>query len=129
MIRFVFALLTLSIATPALAERDQATEENWDAIHGHWRLDEVPGCGVDDVRAGRIVSVTDKELRYGALLCSVLSGAPIGSSEYRAQASCEIASDVESVILFDFDLSSTDTAILKVQGGEQPIWRCGEILE
>ena len=129
MIRLVFALLAISLASPVVAERDHSAPDNWDAIHGHWRLDEIPGCGVDDVRAGRIVSVTDKELRYGALLCKILSGAQLGGSDYRVQASCEIASDVESVIIFDFGLSSDEAAILKVQGGEQPVWRCGKILE
>ncbi len=122
-------LVALCIAAPALAERGAPANDDWSAVQGHWRLDEIPGCGIDDVRAGRIVSVTDRELRYGQLLCTVLNGAPLGGSDFRVQASCEIASDVESVIIFDWDMATDAKATLTVQNADRPIWRCAEILE
>lgn len=91
---------------------------------GKWRFSETASCGIDDVRAGNLLTVTDAEIRYRAVSCVRDQAKDLTTASLAAL--CDIGGAEPLPIRFEWRFAPDVPTFLLIQGAEQPIYRCAE---
>ncbi|RMF04479.1 MAG: hypothetical protein D6773_06380 [Alphaproteobacteria bacterium] len=119
----------LALAALALAPAFAAAEEDaWQPLKGNWRTTEIASCGIDDVRAGRILSVGENSIRHGFILCVIREGAREGDA-IRLVAQCDLGGGYETPLEYEFRLTGPHEATLSLYGQEKRLVRCVKGIE
>lgn len=105
-----------------------ANASPWDPIKGNWRTTGIASCGIDDVRAGRIMSIGNRSLRYGYVHCVIETGATDGN-HINIEARCDLGGGYEASLTYAWVLAGNDIATLSHEGTEVQLVRCGEGIE
>ena len=100
----------------------------WDAIQGNWRTTEIASCGMDDVRAGRILSMGENSIRYGFLLCVIRDGAGDGEA-VTVNADCDLGGGYETPLTYEWTLTGPNAATMHVNGYDTQLIRCEKGIE
>lgn len=119
--RSPLALIVALLAFPAAAAP-------WDALKGNWRTTEIASCGIDDVRAGRILSMGENSIRYGHLLCIIEDGEEDGAN-ITINAECDLGGGYETLLTYEWTLSSETEAIMHLNGYDTALVRCEKGIE
>ena len=100
----------------------------WDAIKGNWRTTDIASCGIDDVRAGRILSMGENSIRYGFLLCVIRDGAGDGEA-VTVNADCDLGGGYETPLTYEWTLTGPNAATMRVNGYDTQLIRCEKGIE
>ena len=98
----------------------------WDAVIGNWRTTEINSCGIDDVRVGRILSVSETTIWHGFVICVISEGAAEGDA-VTIEAQCDLGGGYETPLTYQWRLGDRDQAVLRLNDYDTDIVRCGVI--
>lgn len=94
---------------------------------GKWRFSPEASCGIDDVRANNLLTVTGDEIRYRAVTCvRIPANASTAPHEVSVAGLCEIGGEDPLPVTFHWRFTPGAPALLSVQGYEQPVYHCSE---
>lgn len=122
------AVGALAAAIACLSPFSPAQAAPWHAIKGNWRTTEIASCGIDDVRAGRILSMGENSIRYGFLLCIIRDGTE-GDQTITVNANCDLGGGYETPLTYEWTLTGPNAATMRVNGYDTPLMRCEKGIE
>ncbi|MEM7271104.1 MAG: hypothetical protein AAF401_17835 [Pseudomonadota bacterium] len=96
---------------------------NWEPVIGYWRAATHDSCGIDDIRAGSLLSISEKELRYGHILCTVSSAIQTDETLV-VTADCDTGGRTPVPIDFGFSDPAGATSDLTIYGRTRAMARC-----
>ncbi|MEM7544524.1 MAG: hypothetical protein AAF367_03225 [Pseudomonadota bacterium] len=111
----------MALAAPASASP-------WEPVKGNWRTTEIASCGIDDVRAGRILSMGDRAIRYGFLLCVIQDGTSANQT-ISVTAQCDLGGGYETPMTYEWILTGPHTALMRLNGYDTALVRCEKGIE
>ena len=121
MLKFRNIFAAALLAAPPLPTMAEAPP--WAPIIGKWRAADYGGCGIDDVRFGRITSVSEQALLTDKIFCALEGGAATDDG-YRLEAICEVGTNYYMPLTFNWRLTSTTEAVIDQDGFERRLIRC-----
>ena len=116
--RFACFLAPVLLTPPAAAAP-------WDAMIGNWRTTEIASCGIDDVRVGRILSISETTIRHGFVLCVIENG-EVDGDRIEVDAQCDLGGGYETPLSYAWTIAG-DEAVMRLNGYDTSLVRCGEI--